>query len=259
MNCPILQRTYNQGFSLIEMAIVLMILGTLLSGVLMAVGQSTENARRTRALVQLRQVEEALYGYAQSMGRLPCPATAATAGREAPITLPAAGGVCTAAHGFVPATTLGLFGAVNADGLLLDPWSNPLRYSVSTKAVGANRAFTSTLGLRALYAAVSTELAVGGGTLLSVCDNSTCSGLTLADTVPAVLISMGANWAAFTHANELANASGANLVNGGNTYSVTNTNTFVSTNYSEENFDDQLVWLSPHVLFNRLISAGKLP
>jgi len=258
MNCTRHQHKRAHGFSLIEMAIVLMILGTLLSGVLMAVGQSTENARRTKALVQLRQVEEALYGYAQSMGRLPCPATAATAGSEAPITLPAAGGVCTAAHGFVPATTLGLFGAFNADGLLLDPWSNPLRYSVSTKAVGANRAFTSTLGLRALYAAVSTEL-VAGGTMLNVCDNSACSAVTLADTVPAVLISMGANWAAFTHANELANASGATLVNGGNTYSVTNTNTFVSTNYSEENFDDQLVWLSPHVLFNRLISAGKLP
>jgi hypothetical protein len=81
----------------------------------------------------------------------------------------------------------------------------------------------------------------------------------LTDTAPAVLISMGANWTNFSSAVELKNASGTTLSNGANNYTVSNDNDFVSTGYAETVFDDQLVWLSPHVLFNRLVSAGKLP
>jgi len=53
------------GFSLIEMAIVLTILGALLSGLLVALGQSTENSRRIEARNELRDFSEALYGFAQ--------------------------------------------------------------------------------------------------------------------------------------------------------------------------------------------------
>ena len=38
-------------------------------------------------------------------------------------------------HGFVPATTLGIAGPRNDDNLLLDAWSNPLRYSVTASDV----------------------------------------------------------------------------------------------------------------------------
>ncbi len=34
-------------------------------------------------------------------------------------------------HGFIPARTLGLFGAYNTDQLLLVAWNNPIRYSVT--------------------------------------------------------------------------------------------------------------------------------
>lgn len=249
-----------RGFSLIEMAVVLMIVGTLLSGVLVAVSQTMESGRRTNALVQLRQVEEALYGFAQTYGRLPCPATAATAGREAPTTLTAVGGACTGAHGFVPGATLNMFGTINSDGLLLDPWGNPLRYSVSTDTAGGFAAFTSVAGMQALYDDVSTEL-VAGANMLRVCDTAACTNVIFANTAPAVVLSMGANWATYTSALEQANSGngGTTLVNGSNTYRIPDNDDFVSTTYSEENFDDLLVWLSPHILFNRLISASKLP
>lgn len=93
--------------------------------------------------------------------------------------------------------------------------------------------------------------------MLRVCDTSACSGVVYADQAPAVILSMGANWASYTAANEEANAGDGTTQLG--TYNVTNTNDFVYTTYSEDNFDDQIVWLSPHVLFNKLVSAGKLP
>src|SRR5688500_2018312 len=115
---------YEKGFSLIEMAMVLMIIGTLMGGILVAVSQTTENSRRATARNQLREVETALYGFAQLNGRLPCPALHDSNGIEDPD----GGGGCTRSNGFVPSATLNLNGAVNADGLLLDPWGNPLRY-----------------------------------------------------------------------------------------------------------------------------------
>lgn len=244
----------HRGFSLMEMAVVLMIVGTMMSGVLVAISQTTENSRRSTAITELRRIEDALYGFAQTNGRLPCPATAASGGDESP----AGGGDCTAWHGFIPASTLGLFGDVNADGLLLDPWQNPYRYSVASTDLTNGRAFTSTAGMDELYQSAATVLA-NDTDLLSVCDSAACTGTILGDTIPAIVLSMGADWATFTSANELENASGATLVNGGNSYTVTNTNNFVVTDYAEDQFDDQLIWLSPYLLFNRMISAGKLP
>jgi prepilin-type N-terminal cleavage/methylation domain-containing protein len=243
----------QHGFSLMEMAVVLMILGTLMSGVLVAVSQTTENNRRTNALVQLRQIEEALYGFAQTYGRLPCPAIYTTViikkGKEDP----QGGGNCTEPHGFVPVATLGFYGPTNDDGLLLDPWQNPVRYSVAEYDDNGDSIpdFTTDAGI--IFA--SGNLAPDPD-LLKVCDRDGCIGNVVADTVPAIVYSMGANWATYTSADEQENADPATLLANN---PISDDNEFVSTSYSEENFDDQLIWLSPYVLFNKLITAGKLP
>jgi hypothetical protein len=65
---------------------------------------------------------------------------------------------------------------------------------------------------------------------------------------------MGADWATFTSADEVENAEGTLGI-----YAIATDNQFVSTDYAEDLFDDQLIWLSPYVLFNRMISAGRLP
>jgi type II secretory pathway pseudopilin PulG len=237
-----------------EMAIVLMILGTLLSGVLVGVGQSTENSRRLSARNQLRQIEEALYAFAQSRGRLPCPATDTSGGQEDPST---GSGACTVLNGFVPATTLGFVGSVNDDGLLLDPWQNPLRYSVASYDTSSATAYSDPNGIPDFTGAGELQTLYpyyAGTTLLRVCSDAPCTSV-ISDIAPAIVLSMGADWATFGSAAEQANASGAVL----GVYSVTSTTDFVSTDYSEDNFDDQLVWLSPYILFSRMISAGKLP
>jgi hypothetical protein len=133
---------------------------------------------------------------------------------------------------------------------------NPLRYSVSQLESGGNRAFTSLAGMQSLFANPATLVA--GPTSLRVCSDATCAPLPareLANTVPTVVISMGANWSAFTSADEVANAGNVTI----GVYRLTNTNTFVSREYNDTNYDDIINWLSPHVLVSRLVSAGQLP
>ena len=227
------------------MAIVLLIVGSLMSGVLVAIGNSTENTRRTTARNQIRLMEDALYSFAQTRGYLPCPATGASVGLESPVD----GGLCNAQHGFYPAATVGVPGAVNADGLLLDPWQNPYRYSIWNFG-GTNQDFTNRLTLPATY-----DNYVGGN-LMQICQDAACTQV-ITNLAAAVILSMGPNWPTYTSADEIANAGdGSTLLNG---YNVTATPVFVNTTYSEVNFDDQITWISPYVLFGKMISAGTLP
>ncbi|MEX2367722.1 MAG: hypothetical protein WD601_14060, partial [Pseudohongiellaceae bacterium] len=162
------------------------------------------------------------------------------------------GGDCTASHGFVPVVSLNLRGSINADGLLLDPWQNPYRYSVATFNTISGRAFTTSAGLNWLFN--NNALSVDP-TMLRICDNDACSGVISADMVPAVVLSMGENWASFTSANETRNA--GETTEG--VYPITNTNDFVVTTYAQDLYDDMVIWLSPFVLYNKLTTAGQLP
>lgn len=247
-----IMRGRDSGFSLMELAVVLMIVGTLMSGILVAVSQTTENNRRTTAMAQLRQIEEALYGYAETHERLPCPATNTSSGRQSPDTL---AGNCTTSHGFVPAATLNVFGSTNADGLLLDPWQNPVRYSLAPldDDGDANYDFANSADLAALFATPA-NITSGSADMISVCDSENCAGTAIADLAVAVVFTMGADWATFSSANETENA-GTTL----GSYAIAADLEFVLANYAEDQFDDQLVWLSPYILFNRMINAGKLP
>ena len=113
-------RSLQSGFSLLELAIVLLIVGVLLGGLIMPLSARMEQQRFATTREQLDVIQDALTGYALARDSLPCPATPASDGQSA-IT----GGGCTRQHGFVPAVTLGLPGAQNEDQLLLDAWGSP--------------------------------------------------------------------------------------------------------------------------------------
>ena len=241
---------FCSGFSLIEMAMVLLIIGLLLNGLLVALGESNTNRLRSDAETQLEQIREALYGFAQINGRLPCPANTTSAGAESPVTV--IGGNCTNDNGFVPGVQLNIQGSYNAQGLLEDPWGNPYRYSVSTLSLSATNVFTTSAQLKSWFAG-TTPL---GGTWLCVSDTINCGGVTLASMVPAIVYSLGAS-PATTPAKQAENLGGTL---GG--LAVAGDREFVSAQYSDDSvefFDDLLVWLSPSILTSRLVSAGKLP
>jgi hypothetical protein len=222
-------------------------------------------------LAQLRTIEEALYGFAQSQGRLPCPASDTSDGYE-----DGSAGACAEPHGFVPATSLGLSGQLNVDSLLLDPWGNPIRYSVATSLLsGGNPDFSKAVSTDSIDEFFNAGTLIAGDPtedcnntivdlnntgLFLVCDkidDPAGNGIVLSDIAPAVVMSMGENWASSTSTNEDANAGSSML----GAYAIHDDDelVFISSSYIENDFDDQLVWLSPYVLFNRMVSAGKLP
>jgi type II secretory pathway pseudopilin PulG len=233
------------------MILVVGIMAVLLKGLNKRSSQMQQNAA---AISQLAEVKEALYGFAQVNGRLPCPAipNSIPPGAESPV----GGGIsCTRQHGFVPSATLGLKGAVNADGLLLDPWGNPLRYSVTNTA--GTWDFTRTGRMKAVgIAALIPDL--------RVCREAACTNV-IVNNITAVALSMGKNWATFTSADELANAGeGGYSVTGGPsgiTYRIAanNNKDFVSTDFSEANFDDIITLIYPNDLYKKMQDAGQLP
>ena len=107
-----------RGFSLVELAIVLSILGLLSIGALSALRIQTERARLAETRELLADAREALLNFAAVSGRLPCPAPDAGG---------LAAGTCSATlnkviKGHLPWQTLGLIST--------DPWGQSLRYAV---------------------------------------------------------------------------------------------------------------------------------
>lgn len=216
------------GFTLVELAISFLIIALLLGGALMTL--SAQNDVRVTAETQrtLQQAQEALVGFAVSQGRLPCPATAASGGVEAPL----GGGACTAASGFYPAATVGIGPADK--GFLVDAWGHPIRYAVT--AANTN-AFTTSDQMRTLGAnALSSDL--------QVCSDSTCAAVNvLTKNAAALIFSTGKNYPTINAGDEAENINGDSR--------------FVS-HTPDPNFDDIVTWLSPYTLYNRMIAAGAL-
>ncbi len=113
----------QDGFSLIELSIVLVVSGMLLHSAIQPLPQLRESAHRKQSLAQLQSVKRALLGYVVSTGTLPCPLSA-----DSP---PDVSNQCQVREGNLPAAQLGVMGAVDETGAILDVWGRPLRYIVS--------------------------------------------------------------------------------------------------------------------------------
>ena len=267
------------GFSLVEIAVVLVILSVLIAIVAVPLATQIEQRRSEETLRQLEGIKEALMGFASSKGRLPCPATLASAGQEyfCTATLPAActpttteqtHGRCVANVGFLPAVTLGI-APIDPNGFAVDAWGlsqNRIRYAVANNSIVANppvcpvaaaNVFTSSLtGMRV---ATMPCLADNTVTLLTVCGVTptgaagAATGCTapLVTKAPFVLISLGKNApVGGTGTDEAHNVDADG-------YFVSHTPTLAGSASGE--FDDIVTWGSLNTLFARMVQAGKLP
>ena len=144
-------RTPVAGFSLVELAIVLFIVGILMLSLMSTLSSQVEQRNFDDTRRRLEQARELLLGFAIVNGRLPCPArSAATA---IPVTAAGDevrnaagdcigdaitdyyGGVIAAGPpvvtgGFLPARSIG-FQQTDAAGFAVDAWGNRIRYAVS--------------------------------------------------------------------------------------------------------------------------------
>lgn len=219
----------SAGFSLVELAVVLVIVGLLASGLMFSLGTQRESATTQEVQRQLENIREAVIGFALANGRLPCPAlstlanTDSNAGREN----------CTLQHGVVPWATLGLTES--------DPWGNRLTYY-------AHSLFTASVPAGAL---ASFTLNTQGNAAIK---DAAGAGYDTASALPAVIVSHGArpSGAWLPNGNQIAGASGDEAENA-------NANTTFVAHAPTPTFDDQLIWIVPAILKSRMVAAGKLP
>lgn len=228
----------QHGFSLVELAVVLVIVALLSGGLMFGLSAQRDAAALQDARRQLDAVREALLGFAMANGRLPCPAPAnlpntdANAGKAA--TPP-----CDNAlqHGVVPWVTLGLPET--------DPWGNRLTYFGSNRFTGA-----LTGGAQASFT-MSTGVPPDNAGLAEI---RNLPGNTVAIETAAVVVSHGANGAGAYRQDGSKIADGV----GGELENSNATQIFVADTPTP-GFDDQLVWISPHLLKSRLVAVSKLP
>ena len=277
---------FQRGFTLVELAMVLIIIALLVGGLLLSLSASRDIANERETQKQLSEIKEALLGFAVANGRLPCPASAASNGVESfctnetgpcgaiivPPALPRPDhGRCSNPYnGLLPSVTLGIPG-VDTNGYLVDGWgttaniANRFRYAVfSTLDTGlgainsVNHPLTATNGMR-----TATMAGISGRTpLLSVCTMSTGvinAGNATAQCTPATMLTNSAAAIVFSL--------GRNAPTGGTgsdeAANLDNDPAFVSHTQEDAaaggEFDDLVTWLSPNILFNRMIAAGRLP
>ena len=263
----------QKGFTLIEIAIVFVIIAVLLSYTFMPLRSQIETAHIKQARAKLVEIEESLYGFAIANNRLPCPTQPGLNGLSNPpdptlMGTPHCNNNTNIAGyiGFVPSATLGIKGKVNCDGLLIDPWGRPYMYSVShfEDPVLNQGSIVVTGGIAA--AGGPNNITVASNQLLKVCNDLTenCNGGAgsySADVAYAVIFSMGNRQIAnSTDENENAGEGAAKASTCGlPAYEVGGDRFYYSAERLEQagqEFDDIVIWISPNILFAKLLQAG---
>ncbi|MGC1441113.1 MAG: type II secretion system protein [Burkholderiaceae bacterium] len=263
----------DSGFSLVEIAIGLVILSLAAVGMIASLSKQLEQQKvvETRQLVD--SARASLIAFASTNGRLPCPANATSAGQESILSAVGSVVTCTAENGFLPAVTLGLPN-LDANGLLPDAFADgagtgngtylrSVMYGISSLAAPVANALTSpALGLpgasnrrQQIQAAINTGQAVfvcrsaaGAGAGINRCGSA---ANTLSANAVAVVWSRGIN------GNNPASYSADETQN--TTHAIARV--FVSRDFAPPDatggqFDDIVSWISFPVIADRLLVGG---
>lgn len=222
------------GFSLVEMAVVLVILGLILAGLLLPLSAQIEQRNRAETLTKLEEAKEALIGYALGNRFLPCPDSKAIPdGLEDTRN---GAGVCPQAEGTLPWRALGVERT--------DAWVHYFRYRVDPDfSNNITRFGLSSIG----------NIIVNGE-----------SGAILTSNAVAALVSHGAN--GFGSKSTLTTSPANDMPAPTSVDEIENTTPdgeFVSRTPSDSGsvneFDDLIIWLPQNLLVSRMVQAEQLP
>ncbi|USX18409.1 type II secretion system GspH family protein [Oxalobacteraceae bacterium OTU3REALA1] len=231
-------RHRQAGFTIVEIAIVLLVVGLMIGGLVAPLSSQLEQRRVSETVRVMDEAKEALMGFALRNGYLPCPAISAADGRE-----DRAGAVCNKRFGYLPWATLGVG--------RLDGWGRVLAYSV-TPAFADSTAFFTLSTKRDITIATR---GVSGDLVPS----------TDVEDIPAAIMSFGRNgYGGTSDQNTRILDAGnnnidekTNLQSGG--VALISRPTSTDPRGAGGEFDDIVIWISPNILYNRMVAAQKLP
>jgi len=255
---------HNKGFTLAEMAVAVVILALLLFGAMVPFSTQVDLRNVAETKRTMDSIKDAIIGFTQANGRLPCPANGsiATGGANAGIEQAS----CSATpYGVIPWVTLGV--PEN------DSWGRRFSYSVTpifADAVGTTFGCTPTT-----TPTLSSFAFCSVGTLtVNTRSDSTRALTPVGSGLTAVIISHGKNGfggyisngtalPASPGADEIANANAnhataLNFVSRTQTPSASGCND-ASTSQPYCEFDDLVVTISSSALIARAVAAGRLP
>ncbi len=231
----------QRGFTLTEMAVVLVIVALLIGGMLLPLAAQQDIRAQQETEKTLMEIRAALIGFAIVNGRLPRPAVSAADGTERPVCANDAD--CS---GFIPWAALGV--------RQTDHWGKLIRYSV-TRDFANNAIATTAIADRTVRTRDTT------GNLLYLVGQATCSAAI--PCTPAVIFSQGKNrWGTTDAGIILPDGSATNIDEDGNHHGPLHYISRLPTTSAAVaggEFDDLVVWLPHGILIHNLISAGRLP
>ncbi|MDR2188858.1 MAG: type II secretion system GspH family protein [Azonexus sp.] len=231
----------SAGFSLIELAIVLVIFTLLAGGLMMTLSAQQETRRLTEVRRQLADIREALIGYALANGRLPPAADPTLASGTV------GAGVATEdlEKGVLPWATLGLPET--------DPWGQRFTYRVVPEF--ADKIDENTVPKCDPPASTPPPPVQASFALCSQGNITVADGTAnIATELPVIVISHGRNGLGGygRDGKRRSGAAGNELENADD-----NTN-FVSRPQSPD-FDDEVTWVPLPILMSRMVTTGRLP
>ncbi len=214
-----------------------------------------EQEERNKTQIQLDIIEEILYGYVLQNHALPCPDCSDNITNDCNIVdtndpndindgeEDILANTCATEVGNLPWATLGVKGS--------DEWDNNFTYHVDDVFADATDGTLLQAGCAGTSATLNVSFSLcsdGDIVVWNMEDNTDPNFEIVATGIPAIVISEGKNWASSTSADEAENTNGDV--------------TFVDKDYTQTagaEFDDLLIWISPHILRTMTVKAGILP
>lgn len=245
---------YAQGFTLIELAMVLFVMGLLLSSFLAPLAARVEQRERNETEIQLDEIKDVLFGYIIRNGQFPCP-DCRLVGEGTCVAADVDDGLedrtpseCKSEVGNLPWADLGV--AEN------DAWGEHFTYRVSEDfADDTDGAAGETGCLSTTTSGISFSLCSDGDIAVwNLEDNTDPDFEIIATNIPAIVVSHGKNYLDVPSVQEEENYEDGSA---GNTV-----RTFVDKDYSQSSgseYDDMMIWISPYILKTMSVKAGILP
>jgi len=259
----------SAGFTLLELAIVLFVLVLVLGSLLTPLATRMEQQGRKTTRLMLAEIRASLLGYTIMNGYLPCPdcpnsnisgcaglATEAIGdGMEdgldesgQPTKARNQFATCASERGFLPWATLG--------APRHDAWGQHFAYSVTNEFADSTDGETgSTCTEATATAGISFCLTSGKDGDMTIEDTE---GTTIAQNIPALVFSFGANGALTQARADDGSISDAEKKN----WWTERGRTFITDDYiakEGEEYDDIMLWIATPSLVYRMISAERLP